>query len=162
MFRPLRRSKQSLPRAETDAILRNGSYGVLSLSDSEEYPYGVPLSYVYEDDKIWFHCAKSGHKLDIIRENPRASFCVVGQDTVVQEEYTSYFKSVIVFGTVRVLESDLEKRAAIRKLGRKYSPDRTDEDIEAAIERNWSALCMLEMDIVHVSGKQARELIPVE
>ena len=50
---------------------------------------------MYDDGKIYLHCAKTGHKIDGIIKNPKVSFCVTAQDLVVPEEYTSYFKSVI-------------------------------------------------------------------
>ena len=75
------------------------------------------------------------------------------------EEYTSYFRSVIAFGTIRELEGDGEKRAAIEKLARKYVPNDTAEGMEAAIQRDWAPLCMLEMTIDHMTGKEAIELV---
>ena len=108
---------------------------------------------------VYFHCAKSGHKLDAIRRNPKASFCVVDQDQVVPEEYTTYFRSVILFGTIRILEDDSEKMAAIQKLAVKYAPEDTAENRQKAIDREWAPLCMLEMTIDHMSGKEAKELV---
>ena len=159
MFRPMRRSRQELTRQETDKLLYSCSSGVLALSGDEGWPYAVPLSYVYDGEKIYFHCAKSGHKLDAVKNEPRASFCVIARDDVVPEKFTTFYKSVIVFGRVRVLEDGAEKRAAIEKLARKYSPDESDESLRDEIDRAWSALCMLELSVEHVSGKQCRELI---
>lgn len=85
MFREMRRKKQLLPEEEAIAILKEGTFGVLALSGDDGYPYAVPISYVYEGGKLWFHCAKSGHKLDAIRREPKASFCVTAQDKVVPE-----------------------------------------------------------------------------
>ena len=133
--------------------------GVLALAGDDDYPYAVPISYVYDGGKIFFHSAKSGHKLDAIRRNPKASFCVISQDLIVPEEYTTYFRSVIAFGRIRVLEEDSEKRDAIEKLAAKYSPGETAEDRTQAIEREWKPLCMLEMTIDHLTGKEAIELV---
>ena len=98
MFRPMRRFKQALSPEECRAVLERGTSGVLALSGDGGWPYAVPLSYVYADGKIYFHSAKSGHKVDAIRSCPRASFCVIDQDHIVPEEYTTYFRSVIAFG----------------------------------------------------------------
>ncbi len=158
MFRELRRKKQALPLEECTAVLEQGTAGVLALSGDGGYPYAVPLSYVFDENRLYFHCAKAGHKLDAIRQNNRASFCVIGQDQIVPEEYTTYFKSVIVFGTIRILEDASEKRAAIEKLAVKYAPDDTTEHRSQMIDRDWSPLCMLEMTIDHMTGKEAIEL----
>mgnify|MGYP003224104069 CR=1 FL=1 len=89
MFREMRRSRQQLTREEAEAVLSRGTSGVLSVLGDEGYPYGVPLSYVYHDGKLYFHWARSGHKLDAVRACPKASFCVVDQDQVVSREYTT-------------------------------------------------------------------------
>ncbi len=159
MFREMRRNRQLLSQEDTQAILYQGTSGVLAVSGDDDYPYAVPLSYVYDGQKIYFHSAKSGHKLDSITRNPKASFCVIDRDQIVPDEYTTYFRSVIVFGTVRILQDEAEKREAIEKLAVKYAPDDTAEHREKAIERGWKQLCMLEMIPEHISGKEAKELV---
>ena len=159
MFQTMRRKRQELSRENTAAILERRTSGVLALAEEGGFPYAVPLSYVYTGDKLYFHCAKSGHKLELIRQNLKASFCVVDQDQIVPEEYTSYFRSVIAFGRVRILEDEGEKRAAIEKLALKYAPDSTVEDRKQVIQKEWEPLCMLEMELDHVTGKEAIELV---
>ena len=159
MFREMRRNRQQLSEEESLAVLERGTSGVLAVLGDEGYPYAVPLSYVYRNGKIYFHCAKSGHKLEALKHCGKVSFCVVDQDQVKPEEYTTYFRSVIAFGRIRILEDDIEKRSAIEKLAVKYAPDETAENLNKAIEREWKPLCMLEMEIEHLSGKQAIELV---
>ena len=159
MFRAMRRNRQQLPEEACFAILRRGTAGVLALAGEAGYPYAVPMSYVCDGEKLYFHCAKVGHKLDAIRRDPRASFCVIDEDRIVPEEYTTYFRSVIAFGRMRMLEEEGEKRAAIDLLARKYAPEASDESRTRAIEREWTPLCMLEMTIEHLSGKEAIELV---
>lgn len=158
MFREMRRKKQALPPEECAAVLRRGTSGVLALEGDCGYPYAVPISYVYDGEKLYFHSARAGHKLDAIRHNPKASFCVIDQDQVVPEEYTTYFRSVVVFGRMRVLEDEQEKREAIEKLAIKYAPKDSPENRRRAIDREWEPLCMLEMTVEHLSGKEGREL----
>ena len=159
MFREMRRKNQLLTLEGSAAVLRRGTSGVLALAGDDGYPYAVPMSYVYDGAKLYFHCAKSGHKLDAIRRNCRASFCVIDQDQIVPEEYTSHFRSVIVFGAMRILEDDGEKRAAIEALALKYAPDNDAADRNRAIDREWTPLCMLELTIDHITGKEAIELV---
>ena len=158
-MRPMRRFRQELTAEECVQVLERGTHGVLAVLGDEGYPYAVPLSYVHGEGKIWFHCAKAGHKLDAIRNYNKVSFCVVDQDRIVPEEYTTYFRSVIAFGTVRILEEDGEKRAAIEKLAVKYAPADSRENRDSAIDREWAPLCMLEMEVEHLSGKEAIELV---
>ena len=159
MFRELRRKKQALTRAECEEVLARGTHGVLALAGDDGYPYAVPLSYDWREGKLFFHCARAGHKLDAIARCPKASFCVVDQDLVVPEEYTSYFRSVIAFGRVRVLEEEGEKRAAIDALARRYFPGDTRENREAYIAKEWAGVALLELTVEHLTGKQATELV---
>ena len=118
----------------------------------------MPLSYAYAEGKLYFHCARAGHKLDAVRREPKASFCVIDQDQVVPEEYTTYFRSAIAFGTVRELADEAEKRQAIELLALKYAPEDSPEGRQRAIDREWKPLCMHEMTLDHVTGKEAKEL----
>lgn len=157
MFKEMRRKKQVLTAAECAEILRKGTSGVLAVAGDGGYPYAVPLSYALCDNRIYFHCAKSGHKLDLIAQNEKASFCVIGQDRVLPEEYTTDYRSVIIFGKIHILEDDAEKRAAIKEIGRKYAPDVSDASLQAEIDGYWKALCVLEMSIDHMSGKKRKQ-----
>ena len=159
VFREMRRKKQVLSQKEVEDILHKGTSGVLALLGDNDYPYAVPISYVYDDGKVYFHSAKSGHKIDAIQRTAKASFCVIDKDLIVPEEYTTYFRSVIAFGRIRIIEDDSEKRAAIEKLAIKYAPEDTAANRDYAISREWKPLCMLEMTIDHVTGKEAIELV---
>ena len=98
MFREMRRKRQQLSTEECIAILEKMTSGVLALNEEGGYPYAVPLSYVYSDNKIYFHSAIKGHKIELLEKNENVSFCVIFQDHIVPEEFTTYFQSVIVFG----------------------------------------------------------------
>ena len=158
MFRPMRRKRQLLSEEQSIAVLQRQTAGVLAVSGDDGDPYAVPLSYVYQDGKLFFHCAKAGHKLDAIVNNDKVSFCVVDQDQVVPEQYTTYFRSVIVFGRARVLDNEAEKRAALELLAAKYSPDLEQGRLEE-IERQYDHVCMVELSIEHMTGKEAIELV---
>lgn len=157
MFREMRRKRQALSLEENIQVLNRGTSGVLAVSGNDGYPYAVPLSYVYHDNKIFFHCAKTGHKLDAITGNEKVSFCVIDKDQVVPEEYTSYFRSVIVFGKARILEDEAEKRNALEILAARYSPDQEQGRL-AEINKEFNHVCLIELAIEHMSGKEAIEL----
>ena len=159
MFRQMRRKNQILSQEESIAILQNGTTGTLAVLGDDDYPYAVPINYFYEDNKIYFHGAKAGHKIDAIKKHNKVSFCVVAQDDIITEKFTTYFKSVIAFGTARIIEDDAEKRNAIEKLTVKFKPEQTEQKRSEAIEKEFPALGMVEMTIEHMTGKQALELI---
>lgn len=158
MFRAMRRSKQLLPQETAIEILNRNTSGVLALSGDDGYPYAVPMSYVYADGKIYFHSAKSGHKIDAIRRNEKVSFCVIDRDQIVPEKYTTYFRSVIVFGRIQLVADTEEMGRIAAMLAMKYSSDYKDgipKEINASI-RN---MAVLEMTIDHITAKEAIELV---
>ncbi len=157
MFREMRRKKQILSNKENMELLEKGTSGVLALLGDNGYPYAVPISYVYDNSKIYFHGAKVGHKIDAIRKCRKASFCVIDQDEIFPEKYTTYFKSVIVFGKIRILEEN-EIREAIERLAMKYHPTDSIENRNQEIAREWKALCMMELSVEHMTGKEAIEI----
>ena len=159
MFHKMRRSRQQLSYEEAEAVLLRCSAGVLALTGDKAFPYAVPLSYVYDGEHIYFHSATEGHKIDAIQRNPNASFAVIDQDEVIPEKYTTAYRSVIVFGSVRIIEDEVEKRTAVRKLAVKYAPDNTEQQHAAEIDGAWERFCMLEMSIAHMTGKIGSALL---
>ena len=159
MFREMRRNRQAMTAEEIRRILEEGTSGVLALSGDGGYPYAVPLSYVYDGSRLYFHGARTGHKIDAIRRCEKASFCVVAADDVVPEAYTTRYKSVIVFGRIHILEDEAQIREAISKLALKYYPADSSAHRLEMIRREWAPLCMMEMTVDHMTGKQAKELI---
>lgn len=158
-FRPMRRIKQQLEEKACIEILNRNTAGVLAVLGDEDYPYAVPLSYVYKNGKIYFHCAKVGHKLDAIAKCDKVSFCVVDQDEVIPQEYTTYFRSVIAFGRARVMTDAEEIRSAIEALAVKYAPHDEKANRDAAIERESAHMAMVCIQIEHMTGKEAIELV---
>ena len=158
MFREMRRKKQMLSVDECIEILNKGTSGVLALSGDHDYPYAIPISYVYCNSKLYYNSAKSGHKIDAISKCSKASFCVIDQDNIIPEKYTTYFRSVIAFGNIHIMENEIEIKKAIDDLAKKYYPADNETGRNAEIEKEWKLLCMMEFSIEHLSGKEAIEL----
>jgi len=158
MFREMRRKNQTLSHAMCEEILRRATAGVLAVAGDDGYPYAVPLSFAYEGGRILFHCALTGHKLDAIAREDKVSFCVIDGDQVVPEEFTTYFRSVIVFGRARILSSEPEKRQALEILADKYSPGLAEER-DRAIAEQAARTAVVEIVVEHLSGKEAIELV---
>ena len=59
-FRAMRRKRQQLSDEENTGILKKATSGTLALLGDGGYPYAVPISYVYDDGKLYFHSALSG------------------------------------------------------------------------------------------------------
>jgi len=118
----IRRSDRAIGTDEAHRILVSGEYGILSIAGSDQQPYGVPLSFCVVDNCIYFHCATEGRKTDIITENAKASFCVVGKTHVLASKFSTKYESAIAFGQLwEAVEG--EKQKALEGLILKYSPE---------------------------------------
>ena len=157
-FREMRRKRQQLSDAESLDILKKSTAGTLALLGDGGYPYAVPISYVYADGALFFHSALSGHKVDAIRSCDKASFCVIEQDSVKPELYTTFYRSVIAFGRIHIIEDEADRLAAARLLGNKYNPNH-DEALQKELESGFARMLVIRFDIEHLTGKEAIELV---
>lgn len=157
MFREMRRNRQLLSMEDTKAVMDRCTNGVLACLGDEDYPYAVPLSYVYFNGKIYFHSAKTGHKIDAIMKNPKVSFSVIDKDTIVSKKYTTYFRSAIAFGKARIAEGD-ERIEAFKALVEKYSGDQPEEEKQKEITGCMKAY-IIAIDVEHITGKEAIEIV---
>ena len=157
-FRPMRRKRQQLSNEEAVSILSRATSGTLALLGDNGYPYAVPVSFVYADGHLYFHSAMSGHKVDAIRQCDKASFCVIDQDDVRPEEYTTYFRSVIAFGRIHIVEDETELLSAARLLGDRYNRG-NEESLQKELAKGLAHMLLIRLDIEHLTGKEAIELV---
>lgn len=157
-FREMRRKRQQFSPEECIDILRGATSGTLALLGDGGYPYAVPLSYVWADGRLYFHSAMAGHKVDAVRACDKASFCVIAQDLVQPEHYTTHYRSVIAFGRIRIVEDEAERLVAARLLGNRYNPGK-EESLQRELEKGLARMLVLRFDIEHLTGKEAIELV---
>lgn len=158
MEKQMRRFRQQLTDDECIQILCATTAGVLALCDKDHQPYGVPLSHVYENGKLYFHSALNGLKLDLIRQNENACFTIIAQDEIHPENYTTYFRSVMVFGKIRIITDENEKMHILEALGRRCNPE-DSEGLSKEIKIGFNRCHALELSIKNITGKQAIELV---
>lgn len=151
MFREMRRKDREIKNDEVIEILKNNDYGILSTISQNGYPYGLPISYVYINDSIYFHCAVEGHKLDNIKNNDKVSFCVVGKTCVLPDKFSTKYESVIIFG-MAVEVFDDEKNIALLEILNKYSPDYIEKGKEYIANAGVKTK-VIKINIEHISGK---------
>lgn len=158
MFRKMRRFKQQLTDEACIQILKHEKRGVLSVLGDDGYPYGVPLDHYYneENGRLYFHCAMAGHKLDAIRACDKVSYCVTGEGH--HEDGVSWsltFRSVIVFGRMKVLDDHEAALHLAHLLGEKFTQDQAYLDNE--IKHAGPRMLMLELTPEHITGKRINE-----
>ena len=156
-FRSLTRKKKELPLEECLTILREEKRGVLSVLGDGGYPYGTPMNHFYndDDDRLYFHCGRLGHRLDALRQNDKASFCCIDAGTPIPDDWALQFRSVIVFGRIEIVD-DPEKIVTISTaLSHKFTDD--ESMIADEIRRSGAATLLLSMKIEHICGKTVKE-----
>ena len=153
-------------------IIDRAEYGVLSIFD-DTYPYQVPLSVVRDGNLIYFHCALTGKKLDLIQKNNKVSMTFVSY-TRVPDKYsnedirnlvkdgksfsgkifTTEFSSTIIRGKALPCSID-EKIKALKLLVEKYEPNHM-EFFKIQLDRALKATEVYKINIEEISGKLKR------
>ena len=157
MFRDMLRFKQQMTDEECLEVLRTAPRGVLSVVGDDGYPYGMPLNHFYceEDGKIYFHGGRMGHKIDALRKDPKASFCVMDEGVRNEGEWFLRFQSVIVFGHVEFIEDQEKTYEISRRLSRKFTQD--EAYIEEEVHRAGPRTLLFALVPEHMTGKRVKE-----
>ena len=140
------------------ALIDRCTHAVMALTTGEETPYCLPLSFVRVGRSLYFHCAREGRKVDLMKAHPRVCVTFVGRDDpafVEPSEYTTYFQSVIVTGTVHEVTDESEKVLALRALCQKLTPQAMDGDrFQTAVDRSLKATGVWCIHMEELSGKE--------
>ena len=157
MFRKMRRYGQQISDEECARILKEQPRGVLSVLGDDGYPYGIPMDHWYSetDNKLYFHCAKVGHKLDAIAACDKVSYCVMDEGFREEGEWALNIRSVVVFGRMRIVEDEEKKREICTNLVRKFTDD--EEYLQRELTNAFPRVNCLELTIEHMTGKLVNE-----
>lgn len=128
----MRRKDRQLSTEEAYRLLEKGEWGVLSTFDGE-YPYGVPVNYVFLNNSVYFHCAPNGYKIDNIKSFEKVCFTVVLKSQVIPSELRTDYASVILFGRAQIVEGQ-ERTDALLALGKRFAKEYMDE-VKREIEK---------------------------
>lgn len=157
MFREMIRKNRAIPTEECLELLKNTKRGVLSVLGDEDYPYGMPLNHWYNeaDGAIYFHSGNIGHRLEAIKAHDKVSFCVMDEGTPEEGGWALNFRSVIVFGRIRVVEDPDTVAAFTRELSYKFTQD--EAYIQKEIEQHLHRTILLRLTPEHICGKRVNE-----
>ncbi len=153
MFKELTRKKNQMSQKDATELLINGKYGVLGTLSDDGYPYTIPMNYVYLNQKIYFHSAKIGHKIENIKNHEKVSFTVVGKERVSGKEVTTKYESVTLFGIAKIIPTN---KTILLELIKKYAKDFMVEGVKS-IKEDFNSVAIFEIDIKHITGKATRE-----
>ena len=155
MFRELTRKKQQLSDTDCKALLHAEKRGVLALLGDNDYPYALPINFFYDENenRLYFHSGKKGHKLDAIQAHSKASFCVYDQGFHKDGHWSLNIQSVILFGKITVLDQLPEDK--IIALCHKFTND--EAYIQNEIAHFAANTTVFVLDIEHMTGKLVNE-----
>ena len=157
MFRSVRRKEKVISDEAARQLLLHEKRGILAVNGDDGYPYAIPVNYFYdaEQDKIYFHGSKAGHKIDSLRKDDKVCFTVYGNEHFKEGEWAPYLQSTVVFGRCHLIDDITITESKVRELAAKYYPNAEEIDIE--INKSLKAAQLYEITIEHLSGKQIQE-----
>ena len=157
MFRSIRKKKNEISIDAAKELLRCSRRGVLAVNGDDGYPYAVPINYLYQEDenKIIFHGAKAGYKVDCLKACDKVCFTVYGNENTKEESWAPFLQSVVVFGRCHLVENQEDKIELVKKFAMKYYPD--EKMVEEEVASSGKVVQMFEIEIEHLSGKEVQE-----
>lgn len=158
MFKPIRKKINEIDRSVVETLLQSNRRGILAMNGDDGYPYAIPINYYYDRaaQKIYFHGAKAGHKVEALKASDKVCFTVYGNERIDESEFWApYVQSVVVFGRCRLLEAGSESIDRLKEFAMKYYPG--EQLVDEEIAHAGRAVQMFEITIEHMSGKQVQE-----
>ena len=157
MFRPMRRSGRAISDEAARQLLRQCRRGVLAVNGDDGYPFAIPVNYFYDEgrNKIYFHGAKTGQKVDALKKCDKVCFTVYGNEHFEPGDWAPYVQSTVVFGRCHLVEDAAATEEKVRQLAEKYYPSR--EEVDAEMAKAIKAVQLYEITVEHLTGKQIQE-----
>lgn len=158
MFRSIRKKKNEIGTEEIKELLRCSRRGVLAVNGDNGYPYAIPINYLYDENtqKIIFHGAKAGHKVDSLKACDKICFTVYENETVKEKEWAPYMQSVVIFGRCHLIENDETAMELLKQFAMKYYP--SEDMVNDEIATDGRATQMFQIEIEHIGGKEIQEI----
>ena len=147
MFRKIRRVKNEISVEAAKELLRNNKRGALAVNGDNGYPYAIPIDFYYDEDenRIYFHSARRGHKIDSIKADDKVCFTTWDDGYLVEGDWAYHVSSCVVFGKAGIVEDPEIAREKAVKFARKYYP--TEEEIAEVMAGSFSRVNVYVMPI---------------
>ncbi len=158
MFREMRRFKQQVSEEECKRILSEEKRAAFSVNGEDGYPYTIPINFYYDpdDNKIFFHCASEGHKIDAMKANDKICFTTWNQGFKKEGRWEWNATSVVVFGRAKQVDNRTVLVDKLQKLAEKYYPN-AEEVKEEMQSSAVGRVAFYEISIDHMTGKLVNE-----
>ena len=153
-FRKMRRNGKQLSEQDAYKVLKKCNYIILSTKLENGYPYSVPLNHVYENGRIYFHCALEGQKVDAFRYDDKVCISAVEKGDIIPEKFSTAFTSITAFGRISLVEDEEERMTGFTSLIKRFSPEFYESGIKY-IEKLKHKTALYAVDIEHITGKSS-------
>lgn len=172
----MRRKDREMSKEFGMKIIDKSRYGVLSMIDDKN-PYGLPLSIVRDENRLYFHSGKAGRKTDVLENNPKVNIAFIGEvkipENFTKEEldeiakdsskavllisnvFTTEFESTIITGEAKLIEDEGEKIKAMKLICEKYTPSKM-QYFDMAIKAGLNKTNVYRVDIEEITGKRKK------
>ena len=173
----MRRKDREMSREFGLEVIDKARYGVISMIDEYNEPYGIPLSIVRDKSTLYFHSAMDGRKVKIFEKNPNVSISFIGEikipekytkgelDEIAKDEskavllissvFTTEYESAVVKGKVRLVEDEEEKIKAMRLICEKYTSTKMDY-FDIAVKSGLKRTNIYEVEIEEITAKRKK------
>lgn len=157
MFRKIRRVKNEISLEDAKLLLKNNKRAILSVNGLNGYPHSFPINYFYnaEENKLYFHGAKMGYKIDCINKDNRATFVTYGNEVLTEDGWSYKVSSAIAYGKIELIEDREETLKFVKELAMKYYT--SEKEVDEVIKRSGSAVLVYRLNIEHLTGKIVHE-----
>ena len=158
MFRRMRRAGQQVSEDACKAVLEQEKRAAFSVIGDDGYPYTVPIDFYYDgqENKIYFHGAKEGHKADAICRCDKVCFAVWNQGFKKEGRWEWNATSVVVFGRVKLVTDPAVKEEKLRSLASKYYP--TADEVEKEMTGpGFGQVQLFAIEVEQMTGKLVNE-----
>lgn len=157
MFRKIRRTKSEISVEEAKILLKNNKRAAFSVNGDNGYPFTIPINFYYDENenKIYFHSAKSGHKIDSIKASNKVCFTTWDDGYLAEGDWAYHVSSCVVYGRAILVEDRKITEEKVRTLAMKYYP--TTKEVEQEIQKSIDRVQLVAIEIEHISGKKVHE-----
>lgn len=157
MFRKIRRIKNEISIEDAKELLRTNKRAAFSVHGDDGYPYTVPIDFYYDEpeNRIYFHSARAGHKIDSIKANDKVCFTTWNDGEKENGDWAYYVSSCVVFGRAILIEDRALTEEKVHIFALKYYP--SAEEVEEEIRKDIQGVQLVAIDIEHISGKRVHE-----
>ena len=145
-----RKDRERMETGFLESVLNKAEEICLALNTGAA-PYAVFVNFIYRNNVLFVHSANEGHKIDLLRADPRVGFTVATDVQVVPERFSTRYSSVSGWGVATLVEDPAERQEVFAGFAAKYQAACPSPVPEAMSRR----IAVLRIAIESMTGKQS-------